>query len=329
MNFFIDLKQIKRNILFAKTLTTSKICFVVKCNAYGHGAVEVSKYTEDIVDCFAVANKTEALQLTDCGIKKDIIVLSELYDGNKYPPNVIFTAFNTVGLKRLLFSDRKFSIKVDTGMNRIGFCIEDLPSILSCVNKNRIHSVFSHIYDNSSIEMQMRLFDSYTQSCGVPRHIFASNFTRLTGNYHYDYIRLGLMAYGYGHINVIPAMSLYAPITQIKEVKKDCNVGYGINKLLYDCRIGTIGIGYGDGYSRKREGENRSVFVDGKRCSVIGQICMDACMINLSEANCVESCAEIIGPHISADMIAEEWNTIPYEVLTSLSKARTDIKYIK
>ncbi len=329
MDFFIDLKQLKKNILFVKTLTTAKICFVVKCNAYGHGAIEVAKYTENIVDCFAVANKTEALQLTAGGIKKDVLVLSDLYDGKEYPSNIIFTAFNETSFRRLLESKRKFSLKLDTGMNRFGFCAIDFSSIFSCVEKNRIHSVFSHIYDDSAIKTQIDLFDVCTRNCGVPRHIFASNFMRFKGKRHFDYIRLGLTAYGYGNENVRPIMSLYVPIRQIKEVKKGENVGYGINRLVGDCRVGTIGIGYGDGYRRKRKNENRSVFVNGKRCSVLGQICMDACMIDLSNVDDLSCQAEIIGPNINAEIIAEEWDTIPYDVLTSLSKVRTCIKYVK
>ena len=141
----IFLNRIKSNIEKLKGMTKAEFCAVVKCNAYGHGAVEVARCVENIVDCFAVSSSSEADELVSARITKNILVLSGAYDGKRYPKNVIFSAVDESSFCLLAKERGGFAVKINTGMNRLGFRVEEFNSLIkNCKVENKIHSVFSH-----------------------------------------------------------------------------------------------------------------------------------------------------------------------------------------
>lgn len=328
MEMTVDLSRLKNNALAIKQNLKCGLIAVVKCNAYGHGDIECAEALKNVADALAVATIEEALRLVAGGITGDILVLSQNYDGADYRDNVIFCAFDKASLKRLIKSNRRYSVKIDTGMNRLGFRSSEFLAVASEINFDKVHSVFSHVYDTSVAKRQYNEFRSITDSLDIKRHIFASNCVFATDDL-LNYVRPGLLLYGYGADYVQPVMKLSARVLQVRCVRAGENVGYGICTAKQNCIIATIDIGYGDGFRRKKQGEERYVFICGKKRKIIGQICMDMCMVEADESVKAGDEAIILGDEIDANKLAAEWNTIPYDVLTSLGQARAKRKYVK
>ena len=328
MEMTVDLSRLKNNALAIKRNCRCGLIAVVKCNAYGHGDAECAEALKDVADAFAVATTEEAQRLVCAGIKNDVLILSQNYDGANYPDNVIFCAFDMSSLKRLVKSKCRYAIKIDTGMNRLGFSAREFLSAANEINFDKVHSVFSHIYDNSAAARQYNEFRALTDFLDVKRHIFASNCVFATDDL-LNYVRPGLLLYGYGADCVKPVMRLSARILQVRRVRAGENVGYGICPVEKDGIIATIDIGYGDGFRRKKQKEERLVFIKGKKRKIIGQICMDMCMAEADESVKAGDEAIILGDEMTAYELAEQWNTIPYDVLISLGQARAKRKYVK
>ena len=327
MNKRIDLKRLKQNAAAVKEFTKTKLIAVVKADAYGHGDVICAAALSDIADAFAVAEISEAQRLTGAGIKKDVLVLSEPYDGGDYSSEVVFTAFDQKSFRFLSGKNRRFAVKINTGMNRLGFSESEFLKIKDKIGTYKVHSVFTHIYDKSAALLQTDAFKNITSGLNVPKHIFASNLIYRDGEY-FDFVRPGLLLYGYGADFVLPVMSVTAKILQTRRVKKGENVGYGAFPIERDAIIATIDVGYADGFRRKREGEERTVSIGGKRRRVVGQVCMDTCMIETDESVSPGDDAIILGDDLTADELAAEWHTVSYDVLTSLGHSRAKTEYV-
>lgn len=326
MEMTINLAALRRNADKIIKQSKTRLCAVVKCNAYGHGDAECAKALADKADCFAVADIYEANRLSLAGIKNDILILSGVFDGGVHPDNFIFTAFDDESLISLLHANRRFALKIDTGMHRLGFSPKQCANIFPLLPADRIHSVFSHIYDISSLKCQYEEFVALTKNFPVKKHIFASNFSSLADRL--DYVRCGIVLYGYGALNLEKVMRLTADVISVRKVRGGDNVGYGICPVERAMNIATIDIGYGDGFRRKGKGETRTVLYAGGRCRVVGQICMDLSMIEAPYTIKKGQSVEILGEEFSAADIAKEWNTCEYEVLVSLGHCRAKRVYI-
>ena len=328
MEMTVDLSRLKNNALEIKRRFKCGLIAVVKCNAYGHGDTECAEALKDVADAFAVATTEEALRLVCAGITNDVFILSQNYDGANYPDNIVFCAFDISSLKRLVKSKRRYAIKIDTGMNRLGLSSREFLSAANEINFDKVHSVFSHIYDNSAAARQYNEFRAFTDFLNVRRHIFASNCVFAADDL-LNYVRPGLLLYGYGADCVKPVMTLSARVLQVRRVHAGENVGYGICPAEKDGIIATIDIGYGYGFRRKKQGEERFVYIGEKKRKIIGQVCMDMCMAEADESVTVGDEAVILGDEMTAYELAAQWNAIPYDVLTSLGQARAKRKYVK
>lgn len=328
MEMEIDTKALLYNIDQIEKESKTSVCAVVKCNAYGHGDLLCARAVCNRVGFFAVADTAEALRLASGGITRDILILSDNYDGRKYPPNFIFTAYDRRSLKNLMNSGRRFAVKTDTGMNRLGLSCREFAQAAEFMDFSNIHSVYSHIYDSSSIESQYSVFVALTSGLPVKKHLFASNFS-LSNYDHLDYVRCGLALYGYGAENLKPVMKVRAAVLRIHRVNAGENIGYGINLVNENCNVATVNVGYGDGFRRKKAGEKRSVIISGEKCEVLGQICMDMMMVKVPDRILPGDKVDIIGELFNADDIAEEWGTNTYDVLVSLGNACPARKYLK
>ena len=328
---------------------TKMVC-MVKASAYGAGSVEVAKTLQDRgVNYLAVAVADEGAELRRAGITAGIIVMNPemtafktLFDYELEPE-----VYNFKLLDALIKAAEKegiqgfpVHIKLDTGMHRLGFDPRlDLPALI-----DRLHhqtsviprSVFSHFVGSDSPDFddfsarQFALFDeaSKTLQAAFPhkilRHICNSAGIERFPDRHLDMVRLGLGLYGIDPIDnrsLQNVTTLRTTILQIRECPKGDSVGYSRRTVLErDSRIAAIPIGYADGLNRHLGNRRGYCLVNGQRADYVGNICMDVCMIDVTDTDCREGdTVEIFGDNLPPAELARLLDTIPYEILTSVS----------
>jgi len=240
-------------------------------------------------------------------------------------------------LKRLNLSDYPIHLKVDTGMRRLGFESAEIDGLISWISQHkeiRLASVFSHLASSENIEdknFTAIQIDEFTSICNeieskikTPflKHILNSSGITNYTEAQFDMVRLGIGLYGIGDENLQNCSSLKSMISQIKEVPAGESVGY--NRAYYadeTIRIAIIPIGYADGLNRALSNGKGQVHINGKKASIIGNICMDMCMVDISLIEAQEGDEVIVWntqKHILD--LAKSLNTIPYEVLTNVSQ---------
>ncbi len=362
----IDLNNIKHNFSEIRNYVgNTKIMSVVKADAYGHGAVKVAKTLESAgTDYFAVACVDEALELRNNGIKKPILVLSyipKLRIKEALKNNIAFTVY-TYDLAEDISKTAKemkvtatIHIKIDTGMGRIGFLygygeesdkntISDIKKISELDNLN-LEGIFTHFSssdeaDNTKTEIQINRFNKILNELNLNkitftyRHCCNSAALIRFKNLHMDMVRPGIILYGSypsplcnnGKLDLKPAMSLKTSVVNIKTIDKDFGISYGeIYKTDKKCKIATIPIGYADGFSRLN-GNTLNVSVNEILCKIVGRICMDQCMIDVTNVNNIDigSVVTVFGfdglNYISVENVADICNTINYEILCNVGK---------
>lgn len=343
-----------------------KICAVVKANSYGMGAIELSKmYLENGVDMFAVAVISEALELRKEIIDKDILVLgytTEEYYDDAINNNIILTIYSYEHAKILNSIAKKLDkianihIKVETGMNRLGFLpteeSADIVALISKMENIKIQGAYSHFAradekDKTSAHIQAKRYIDFinmltNRNVEIPiKHIANSAAIIDLPEYYFDMVRPGIILSGFYPSNEVnkneyifkPCVTLKARIANVKTLEPGEGIGYG---HLYSTNsttvVGTIPLGYADGYSRLFS-NNGYVIVNGVKCPILGKVCMDQFMIDLSnvENPHIGDEAIIYGDGKDGAMTAEDAanvrKTISYEVLTNLS-TRLPRKYI-
>lgn len=370
----IDLNAISNNLKVIRKLSDNKpVIAVVKADAYGHGAVDISRrLVNEGVEYLAVAFTAEARELRDSGINIPIIVLfdpdiEDVFKYNLIP--VIRDKKTAVTLSREAEKNNRSvsaHVKVDTGMGRLGFtenAAKEILEIASLKNIN-IDGVMSHfseadLLDTSFAMMQIDRFNSIKTELlnnGLNVrffHIANSAAVAMLPESHFDAVRPGLMLYGYSPIErqgamgkrqkakderqemedfylspiayrLSPVMTVKAKILALRRLPAGTPISYGRTFITKrDSLIGVIPIGYADGFSR-RFSNNAEVLVSGKKVPVVGRVCMDLTMIDLTDVEHVEEGDEavIIGRQgnesIDAAELALRADTIPYEILTSL-----------
>lgn len=328
------------NIEVIKSKTKSRIYAVVKANAYGHG-LAVTTFMQPYVDGFCVATPKEAQQLAELAIYKPILILGAFEKEFAFLPyeNVIYTVESLSDVMAVAAHSNKlkFFIKVNTGMNRLGCNEQEFEKIMNYVRHNSLNceGAYTHFrnadtdYESAAIQYTefKRILSGYNLKY---THCCASSALYLKEQYHEDIARVGLSVYGYNPNldGLTPVMKVCTPILQIRNVNKGDNIGYGSYKADKDCRIAVVRGGYGDGYRRKNI-EKRRVSVNGKICEIAGQICMDMCMVDISDVNAkVGDDVYLLGEGISAYELAKNYSTIVYEVLTSFND-RVERVYVK
>ena len=328
------------------------IIAMVKAFGYGVGSYEIAKTLQDMGAAYlAVAVLDEGIDLRKNGITMPVMIMNprsanyKALFSNRLEPVV----YSMKMLKELIGEAKKnkerhypVHIKLDTGMHRMGFMEEELPelSIILKENKNlQVASVFSHLATADCMDMdsftlkQIGLFEKMSteliSTLGYPvkRHILNSAGIIRFPEYHYDFVRLGIGLYG---ANTLPkeiekplsvVATLRSVIICIREIEAGEAVGYSRKGLAAKkSRIATVPIGYADGIDRRFGNGNLHVFINGKEAPTIGNICMDATMIDVSEIECKEGdTVEIFGENVSLQRLADNLQTIPYEILTSVS----------
>ena len=328
---------------------TKMVC-MVKASAYGIGSIEASKTLQDHgVDYLAVAVADEGAELRNAGITANIMVMNPemtsfrmLFDYRLEPE-----VFNFDILEALIRAAEKegitnfpIHVKIDTGMHRLGFNAKtDMDRLIDRLNRQNALvpcSVFSHFvgsdadgFDEFS-QQQFRLFNEASSKLQnayghkIIRHICNSAGIEHFPQYHLDMVRLGLGLYGINpRTNEVihNVCTLKTTILQIRDVPAGDSIGYS-RKTFVDrpSRVAAIPIGYADGLNRKLGNRNCYCLVNGKKAPYLGNICMDVCMIDVTDIDCKEGDhAVIFGDDLPVTVLSDVLETIPYEVLTGIS----------
>ena len=348
----VDLSAIAHNLkVYGKYLkANTKLIAMVKASAYGSGAVEVAKILEFYkVDYLAVAYADEGVELRKAGIQLPIMVLNPeaasfgaLVRYNLEPE--IYSLDLLQQLLDFLLNEQSIGIhlKLDTGMHRLGFEKAQLSNLLALLKANvhlKVITVFSHLaasdmqeHDDFTKSQVAHFLEMYEKLCldlnyRPVRHILNSSGILRFSQYQFEMVRLGIGLYGIDGSGIVQEQlkvvnTLKATISQIKQVNSKDTVGYNRRgKITQTKRIATINIGYADGLARKTGNGSYAVSVQGKKAPIIGNVCMDMCMIDVTDIPAAIIGAEVIifGDNPTVSDLANCLETIPYEIFTSVS----------
>lgn len=348
----VNLEALADNLNFYRSFLrpeTKMVC-MVKASAYGSGAVEVAKTLQDRgVDYLAVAVADEGAELRRAGITSGIIVMNPefsafnlLFEYGLEPEVYDFALLEALIHKAGQEGITHFPvhIKLDTGMHRLGFNPRtDMPVLIDRLRHQSAlipRSVFSHFVGSDSpgfdafSEEQFRLFDTASRQLQqafphkILRHICNSAGIERFPERQLDMVRLGLGLYGIDPIDnrtLHNVATLRTTILQIREVPAGDSVGYSRRSYVdRPSRIAAIPIGYADGLNRRLGNRNCYCLVNGQKAPYVGNICMDVCMIDVTDIPCSEGdSVEIFGDHLPVSVLSDVLGTIPYEILTSVS----------
>ena len=339
------------NYFRSKLRPQTRIACMVKAFGYGVGASEPAKTLQaHRCDCLAVALADEGAELRREGIFIPILVMNPefssfntLFEYNLEPEVYGFKLLDALigeaGRRGLI--SYPVHIKIDTGMCRLGFRPEETPEVCRRLkNQSGLHvrSVFSHLAGSEAAEhdkFTLQQIHTYIQAAEtlektleypVLKHILNSAGIERFTEYQFDMVRLGIALYGISALEepdtLRPVATLKTTVLQVRETPAGSSVGYGRKSFVYrDSRIAVIPIGYADGLDRRLGNGVGEVMIRNRRCPVIGNICMDICMIDVTDAPQVQEGDEVIvfGKDISVTETAQKTGTIPYEILTSIS----------
>jgi alanine racemase len=350
----IDLSGVRRNIALFKSLLLpeTKILAMVKAQSYGSGVEKMAAFFEQQgVDYLGVAYSDEGVELRKQGIKLPILVMNAEEDGFEdcinYQLEPAIYSFNQLDqfIKELIFHGQTaypIHLKLDTGMRRLGFELKDIPrvcEILQAQPEIRVKSVYSHLADSDNrrdkrfTEHQIKQFHQATQLLNhqlnyhFDRHILNSEGIANYPNAQYDMVRLGIGMYGMNSNPILklklqPVLKWLSAVSQIKELSKGESVGYS-RTFIADkpTKIAIIPVGYADGFRRNLSNGKGGVYIHETFCPTIGRVCMDMIMVDVTKLHVKEGDkVVIIGGQQTIEKFATEMDTIPYEVMTSISK---------
>lgn len=326
---------------------------MVKASGYGAGSLELAKTLQAHGAAYlAVAVGDEGAELRQAGITMPIMVLNptvlnytQLFSNHLEPEIFSFESLDKViyEAKRAGITRFPIHIKLDTGMHRLGFREEQIPELLERLNAQdavEVRSVFSHLATADCLDQddytlgQLRYYDRCSQKIadGLPyrilRHVLNTAGILRFPEYQYDMVRLGIGLYGIPILNngmedpLRPISTLRSVIIALHKWDKTETIGYGRRGVLTrDSVIATVPVGYADGFNRHCGRGNWHVLVNGHRCPVVGNICMDICMVDVTDVPGVRvgDPVTIFGRENTVMEMADILGTIPYECLTSVS----------
>ena len=337
----------------------TKLVCMIKADAYGAGAVEVAKTLQDHrVDYLAVAVADEGVTLRRNGITSNIMVMNPemtafktMFDYDLEPEVYSFRLLDALvqAARREGITGYPVHIKLDTGMCRLGFNpLEDMDELIARLKAQTAvipRSVFSHFVGSDTDEFddfsrqQFEKFDvgSRKLQAAFPHHIIR-HIDNSAGIDHFrerqlDMCRLGIGLYGVdprtNHI-LHNVSTLKTTILQLRHVPAGTSIGYGRHTFVdRDSVIAAIPIGYADGLNRHLGNRHGYCLVNGQRADYVGNICMDVCMVDVTDVACREGdSVEIFGDHLPVTVLSDQLDTIPYEVLTGISNRVKRVYYL-
>lgn len=350
----INLSAIKHNIQVYKSQLkpSTKMLAMVKAQSYGAGLEKIGLYLErQGIDYLGVAYPDEGVELRKAGVKVPILVMNPVDEGFddcvKYHLEPAVFSFEQLDelLHELIFQGVQnfpIHIKIDTGMRRLGFDFKDLPRLMEVIQTQPeilIKGVYSHLADSDNrrdkrfTDLQIRRF---VEACNYISANYSEKFiTHLlnsegVANFpeaQLNMVRIGIGMYGVSSNPEIlkklqPVISWKSTVSQVKHIQKGESVGYSRSFVAEkNMEIAIVPVGYADGFRRSLGNGVGVVIVNGQKCPVIGRVCMDMIMIDVTRKHVkTGDRVELIGDKISLSDFAEKIQTISYEVLTSISK---------
>ena len=357
----INLNALENNLNYYKSLLKPNVMImaVVKAFSYGSGSYQIANLLQyNKVGYLAVAFADEGTELRNTGITLPIMVMSpevSAFDAiieNNLEPELysfrILKAFADYLLHKNIYT-YNIHLKLDTGMHRLGFEGKEIAELIHCLKRYpqlRVKSAFSHLVASEDAsqdeftQLQISLFKDFTDRIESKigytflRHLANTSAISRFKDAQFDMVRLGIGLYGIGGNDfkndlLENVLTLKTNISQIKHLRKGETVGYGRKGVMpADGKIATLKIGYADGISRQLGNGVGKVLLKNKIVATIGSICMDMCMLDITEVDAIEGDEVIIfGDRQSIYNLAETLNTIPYEILTNISQRVKRVYY--
>ena len=351
----INLTNIRKNFLVAKKLAgNAKVMAVVKANAYGHGSVPVARALTK-ADAFGVACMAEAVELREAGIVKPVVLLGGVFDSTEWRYAEQYELQVVVSNQDQLDSFLNYKpespgrqlviwLKVDTGMHRLGFSPEAFRRARSMLIKNsglKDLVLMSHLAcaddDNPMTASQLALFQNLTVDMAESKSLANSAALIQRPDTHYDWVRPGIMLYGGNPVQdsvriegrLSPPMTLRSSLIDVRDIAAGDCVGYERQWCTSDAgRVGTVAIGYGDGYPR-HAANGTPVLVGGRRTFLVGRVSMDYVSVDLSNLPEAKRGDEVVlwGEGLPVDEVAAMADTISYDLLTGV-RSRVSHRYL-
>lgn len=346
--FVVDVLQLRKNGKNIKSFIGDKVkyCAVVKADGYGAGLETVCKGLRGIADFFACACLKEALRIRSVDMHTPILILGMIStdDLRLISDNNISISVGSIGaLEEIVAKAEKrinIHLQINTGLNRFGIrTLKELAKSLKIIDGSEnvnLEGMYSHFATKSEDKlfinkqyMRFLRFKERLKGRNVICHIANSYATLNCKNTHLDMVRDGYLTYGYMHnkLGNVPITKVYSHIVHIHDVKKGDTIGYDRTFVATkSMRIAVIPIGYADGLNR-RLSNKFYVLIKGMRCQIVGRICMDVCMVDISNANAgVGDRVVILGncgsDCISIENMASVIDTSPYEVICNFRYTR-------
>ena len=348
----IKLKNLKKNLDYLKSKINSQTKFmaVVKAFSYGSDSRLVSKELERLgVDYLAVAYTQEGIDLRKFGIKTPILVLhpqendfNDIINNNLEPSIYSFRILSIFieTLKKENKTTYPYQIKFNTGLNRLGFLKKDIQKLSQLIKPNLPKYIFSHLgasedlYEKKYTAKQIEEFLSIGKvleselNTTLKKHLLNTSGILNYSDYQFDMVRSGIGLYGFGNdvkfkSNLKPILSLKTIISQIHEIKAGSSVGY--NKgftAKANTFIATLPIGHADGIGRQYGNGKGKVLIGDKMAEIVGNVCMDMLMVDVTELKCKEGDEVVFfdDNSYSAEEFSKNGNTISYELISSISR---------
>lgn len=353
----IDLDAIRHNIRAVHERAGVPVMAIIKADAYGHGAVEIARHIDGDCAFFGVSSILEALELRQAGIEKPILILG-------YTPVAAFPEAIRQGIRPAIFRyedalalsqaatalgmTAKFHIAVDTGMSRIGFQVTpeeaDICARIAALPNVEAEGLFSHLAtadcaDLTRARHQAALFDQFDEmlhSRGVTIRLRHLDNSAGVMNFHckYDLVRSGIVTYGMypstevdpSVLDLRPALRWESRITHLKTLEPGREIGYGgTYTTTRPTRVATVPVGYADGYRRNLSGRFY-VLIRGKKAPILGRICMDQMMVDVTEIPdaALNDTVVLVGKsgdlNISVEEIAAQGDSFNYEFVCGISR---------
>ena len=350
----IDLNAIRNNLSVFKSYLRpeTKLLAMVKSNSYGSGTERMAQfYEQQGINYLGVAYVDEGVELRKQGIKLPILVMNAEEEGfedclafDLEPAIYSFSQLDRF-IKELIIdgkTDFPIHIKLNTGMTRLGFEVSEIPQLIETLQAQpevKVKSVYSHLADSDNFESSdftNLQIDRFKKGCSkieasldyqFDRHILNSEAISRFSDVQFEMVRLGIGMYGYSSNPELKSKlkdSIFwkSSVSQIKMIQKGDSVGYGRTFIAEEeMKIAIIPVGYADGFRRSLSNGKGSVWIKGNYCKVVGRVCMDMIMVNVTGLSIQEGDAvEIIGDQQTMEDFASQMETIPYEVMTSFSR---------
>ncbi len=320
---------VKNAEYFKNQLVGTKLCAVLKNDAYGHGLVRTASVLTSVADFFAVGSVSEAIKAKP--FAKDVLILLPLFGDDSAlacEHGFVQTADSFQTLDNIIRSvprgkKARVHVKIQSGMNRFGFCLSQLEQLAEALQSSKlsVEGTFSHFYGTTSGQCNRQL-KVFLQACNflekalstkLIKHVANTAATQMGEKYFLDMVRIGLGLYGYGAPNLVPAKVVTAKVLAVRNVMAGEKIGYGGKVVRQNTKIAVLGCGYANGFSRALK--NPVVKLKNTICPVVGNVCMAACMVDVGNLPvAVGDQAVVFGDGLNTC----DKNIIVYELLCNL-----------